>query len=166
MSALQIRPTVNWRDMPDGERRRLIAAMDADGMTADEIASALGLTRNALGGWCFRADVRLSNRVVARKPDHVREVPVTVWEPEWPVVGILELTEHSCRWPVGEPALREFCGCRITRGSYCATHAAIAYEPRRPMAAHTIVEHSRFAPFVSKEEARALAGIRVVEGVE
>lgn len=166
MITLQIKPTTNWRDMSDVERRRLIAAMDADGMTAGEIASALGITRNALGGWCFRADVRLSNRVVALKPDTAREVPATVWEPEWPVVGILELTEHSCRWPVGEPTLRLFCGCRVKRGSYCAEHAEIAYETPRPMATHSVVDTSRFAPFVSKEEARALAGIRVVEGVE
>lgn len=56
---------------------------------------------------------------------------------------ILDLTEFTCRWPVGEPGKDDFfyCGSRTKTGlPYCAFHARIAYQPvqdrnrRRPVA--------------------------------
>jgi len=49
-----------------------------------------------------------------------------------PVVGLLELKEHSCRWPIGEPDQPGFgfCGCRKAEGSpYCEHHSAMAFQP-------------------------------------
>jgi len=49
-----------------------------------------------------------------------------------PVVGLLDLTESSCRWPIGEPDEPGFgfCGCRKAEdGPYCERHAARAYQP-------------------------------------
>jgi len=49
-----------------------------------------------------------------------------------PVVGLLELKEHSCRWPIGEPDQPGFgfCGCRKAEGSpYCEHHSAKAFKP-------------------------------------
>ncbi|MCK0207271.1 GcrA family cell cycle regulator [Starkeya koreensis] len=45
---------------------------------------------------------------------------------------ILDLTEFTCRWPVGEPGKSDFfyCGSRTKTGMpYCAYHARIAYQP-------------------------------------
>lgn len=45
---------------------------------------------------------------------------------------ILDLTEFTCRWPVGEPGKSDFfyCGSRTKTGlPYCAFHARIAYQP-------------------------------------
>jgi len=45
---------------------------------------------------------------------------------------ILDLTEFTCRWPVGEPGKPDFfyCGSRTKTGlPYCAYHARIAYQP-------------------------------------
>ena len=45
---------------------------------------------------------------------------------------ILELTEATCRWPVGDPGAGDFFFCGgNTVGSlpYCAYHARIAYQP-------------------------------------
>lgn len=45
---------------------------------------------------------------------------------------ILDLTEFTCRWPVGEPGKSDFfyCGSRTKTGlPYCAYHARIAYQP-------------------------------------
>jgi GcrA cell cycle regulator len=48
-------------------------------------------------------------------------------------VGIMDLRESMCRWPLGDPASPEFryCGARmqIGLGPYCAYHARIAYQP-------------------------------------
>ena len=47
-------------------------------------------------------------------------------------VTIMELREHMCRWPLGDPGREDFrfCGSRIAPGGpYCGHHAAIAYQP-------------------------------------
>ncbi|MFG1343768.1 GcrA family cell cycle regulator [Xanthobacter autotrophicus DSM 431] len=45
---------------------------------------------------------------------------------------IMNLTESTCRWPIGEPGTESFhfCGGRSNPGMpYCTTHARIAYQP-------------------------------------
>jgi GcrA cell cycle regulator len=58
--------------------------------------------------------------------------------------SILELTEATCRWPIGDPSSTEFffCGGQSMAGlPYCPYHSRIAYQPadrrrdRRPMKA-------------------------------
>jgi GcrA cell cycle regulator len=56
---------------------------------------------------------------------------------------ILELTEQTCRWPIGDPGSSDFffCGGNTVTGlPYCAYHARLAYQPpgdrrrdRRPL---------------------------------
>ena len=46
--------------------------------------------------------------------------------------SVLHLTEHTCKWPVGDTGKTDFhfCGARTKAGSpYCATHAVMAYQP-------------------------------------
>lgn len=51
-------------------------------------------------------------------------------------VSIFELKPHHCRWPLGEEYEKAtlFCGAkrRDKDCSYCAKHAALAFNPRRP----------------------------------
>ena len=45
---------------------------------------------------------------------------------------LLQLTEKTCHWPVGDPANVEFffCGGEAVRGtSYCAFHFRVACQP-------------------------------------
>ncbi len=67
----------------------------------------------------------------ARRPD-LRPVPKPDAEAETgPVVGLLDLAENMCRWPVGHPDQPGFgfCGCKKTGpGPYCERHAALAYQ--------------------------------------
>lgn len=45
---------------------------------------------------------------------------------------LMELNEHTCRWPMGDPGSSDFafCGRESTPGQpYCATHARVAYQP-------------------------------------
>lgn len=47
-------------------------------------------------------------------------------------IGILELTEETCRWPIGDPATEDFkfCGAHpVTGKPYCHDHTRIAYAP-------------------------------------
>jgi|ERR1700728_485616 len=45
---------------------------------------------------------------------------------------ILELTEQTCRWPIGDPGSTEFffCGGNTISGlPYCGYHSRVAYQP-------------------------------------
>ena len=45
---------------------------------------------------------------------------------------LLELTEETCRWPIGDPGQADFffCGGRtVSSLPYCAYHSRVAYQP-------------------------------------
>jgi GcrA cell cycle regulator len=45
---------------------------------------------------------------------------------------LLELTEETCRWPIGDPGQADFFFCggqTITSLPYCAYHSRVAYQP-------------------------------------
>jgi GcrA cell cycle regulator len=45
---------------------------------------------------------------------------------------LLELTEETCRWPIGDPGQADFffCGGHTVSGlPYCAYHSRVAYQP-------------------------------------
>ncbi|HCN31536.1 MAG: GcrA family cell cycle regulator [Candidatus Micropelagos sp.] len=46
--------------------------------------------------------------------------------------SVLNLTEHTCKWPIGDPGNSNFhfCGARSKPGNpYCETHVVQAYQP-------------------------------------
>lgn len=46
--------------------------------------------------------------------------------------NLLELTESTCRWPIGDPGSADFffCGGNTVTGlPYCAYHSRVAYQP-------------------------------------
>ncbi len=47
-------------------------------------------------------------------------------------LNLMELTERTCKWPIGDPATENFwfCGHQAENGKpYCTTHVAIAFQP-------------------------------------
>ena len=47
-------------------------------------------------------------------------------------LSLLELTERTCKWPVGDPATDDlwFCGLPAKPGKpYCEAHVAVAFQP-------------------------------------
>jgi GcrA cell cycle regulator len=45
---------------------------------------------------------------------------------------LLELTEETCRWPIGDPGTADFFFCggqTLTSLPYCAYHSRVAYQP-------------------------------------
>jgi GcrA cell cycle regulator len=45
---------------------------------------------------------------------------------------LLQLTEDTCRWPIGDPGTPEFFFCggqSVTSGPYCSHHSRVAYQP-------------------------------------
>lgn len=47
-------------------------------------------------------------------------------------LDLLELTERTCKWPIGDPATEDFyfCGLGCAPGKpYCESHVAVAFQP-------------------------------------
>jgi GcrA cell cycle regulator len=47
-------------------------------------------------------------------------------------LSLMQLTERTCKWPVGDPATEEFwfCGPPAAAGKpYCEAHVAVAFQP-------------------------------------
>ena len=45
---------------------------------------------------------------------------------------LMELTERTCKWPVGDPATEDFwfCGLPVQAGKpYCEAHVGVAFQP-------------------------------------
>lgn len=58
---------------------------------------------------------------------NVREVEKTARK-----LTLLELTERTCKWPIGDPATENFwfCGLPVQAGKpYCEAHVAVAFQP-------------------------------------
>ena len=57
----------------------------------------------------------------------VREVEKTS-----PRITLMELTERTCKWPIGDPATEHFwfCGLPSQQGKpYCEAHVGVAFQP-------------------------------------
>ena len=47
-------------------------------------------------------------------------------------LSLMQLTERTCKWPIGDPATDDFwfCGLPCVPGKpYCETHVAVAFQP-------------------------------------
>lgn len=47
-------------------------------------------------------------------------------------LSLMELTERTCKWPVGDPATEHFwfCGLPVKQGKpYCEAHVGVAFQP-------------------------------------
>ncbi|KAE9630491.1 GcrA cell cycle regulator [Parasedimentitalea maritima] len=47
-------------------------------------------------------------------------------------LSLMELTERTCKWPVGDPATEDFwfCGLSVQQGKpYCEAHVGVAFQP-------------------------------------
>src|SRR5215813_6060728 len=129
---------MSWTD----ERVELLKKLWADGLSASQIAAELGgVTRNAVIGKVHR--LGLSGR--AKSPSSASPRPRKPRSPHMLRVSrpamrgntalaqrrtLLELTEETCRWPIGDPGAADFffCGGQAqTAGPYCSYHSRVAY---------------------------------------
>jgi GcrA cell cycle regulator len=149
---------MGWTD----ERVELLKKLWADGLSASQIAAELGgITRNAVIGKVHRLGLSGRAKTPAttaprpRKPrtsGHVLRVSRPAirgntalayeyeLEPEPELLEIpveqrrtlLQLSEHTCRWPIGDPGSPEFFFCGGDTANelpYCAYHSRVAYQP-------------------------------------
>ena len=104
-----------------------------EGNSAFIIARRIGKTRNSVIGKLNRLGVKrdnskLVNRITKENQDLVE---VAQDKKEEQKLTTLSLTEKTCRWPVGDPATKNFwfCGKPAQPGKpYCAEHNALAFQ--------------------------------------
>jgi GcrA cell cycle regulator len=140
----------SWTD----ERTEALRALNADGLSAWEIAKELGgITRNAVIGKLHRLGIVKTKVVVSAPPPPPKSrlrpkpnfatipnllpaEPAPRWEPredETPDFGNIplgDLKSSQCHWPRGEGSIEDpfrFCGRESLAGfSYCAGHARLS----------------------------------------
>lgn len=69
--------------------------------------------------------------VPAQMPEGARDILPETGE----TATVLTLTEHTCKWPIGDPGMPDFyfCGRRADAAApYCVDHARLAYQPMQP----------------------------------
>lgn len=127
------------------------------GLTTNEIAKNLGVSKNSIVGKVHRLNLTARPSPIKKKEENV-VAPEVALEPakteniaSKPAVtatinaenirknsistnaSCLKLTEldnHSCRWPIGDPKDDNFCFCgkKVKSGqTYCEEHSALAY---------------------------------------
>ncbi len=68
-----------------------------------------------------------ANEISPEALANVREV-----EKKAKKISLMELTERTCKWPIGDPATDEFwfCGLAVQPGKpYCEAHVSVAFQP-------------------------------------
>ena len=58
--------------------------------------------------------------------------PEAIEAPEPLKLDLIQLSEQTCKWPIGDPAEEDFhfCGHKVKEASpYCAYHSQLAYQP-------------------------------------
>jgi GcrA cell cycle regulator len=149
---------MGWTD----ERVELLKKLWADGLSASQIAAELGgITRNAVIGKVHRLGLsgrakspsssaprprkaRSSGHMLRVQRPQMRGNTALAYdyqeEPEPELIEIpieqrktlLQLTEKTCHWPVGDPGSTEFffCGGESAEDKpYCTFHSRVAFQP-------------------------------------
>ena len=135
------------------ERENKLRELWKKGHTASQIASIIGgTTRNAVIGKAHRLNLqaRAHSKKVKSKDKLENNTPVVKeeklsrkarfrsllldknFEPENPKT-LEELTDETCRWPIGHPPEKEFhfCGRKpLEKFPYCKLHVLYAFQPK------------------------------------
>ena len=144
-----------WTD----EQVEIASTMWRNSHTAAEIGSIIGKTRRAVIGKMYRLKVKHGSAVNSSEDDEddghssrdgtssdesqnpeetgadaaAAETKNGVEAIEDKRTVLMELTERSCRWPVGDPSTPNFWFCgkpTVQTGKpYCEEHSALAYHP-------------------------------------
>jgi GcrA cell cycle regulator len=68
-----------------------------------------------------------ANEISPETLANVREIEKTAKR-----IGLMDLTERTCKWPIGDPATEDFwfCGLAVQPGKpYCEAHVGVAFQP-------------------------------------
>ena len=126
-----------------------------EGLTTNEIAKRLNVSKNSIVGKVHRLNLKARPSPIKKKEEIIEEKQQSVDEAPKPAsktikkisispvristektpkkdscLKLTELDSHTCRWPIGDPRDDNFCFCGKTVRSgqtYCEEHSAVAY---------------------------------------
>lgn len=118
------------------EMKATVIRMAAAKATGQEIANAIGRSRNSVMGFCFRSKIRLLNR--GRFVKKHTEPPKSFKEQigaRWPVIQkplgerlMQDKDLLGCRWLAGEPRELNWCNGTVHKhSSWCVEHYRRVY---------------------------------------
>jgi GcrA cell cycle regulator len=108
------------------------------------------VSRNSVIGVAHRAGIkkivsaerkpRIEGPAKPRKPRLIYSTPYVPYAPKMvcaeiePIgIGLMALTDATCKWPLLEVAEQSFCGLQTVEGKpYCPGHCARAFMPAKP----------------------------------
>lgn len=138
-----------------------LKSMWKQGLTTNEIAKNLGVSKNSIVGKVHRLNLTARPSPIKKKDETAevskataapapaapaakptKKITINPVEIKTPIaagetkntqegcISLMELSNHTCRWPLGDPREDTFCFCgkKVRTGqTYCEEHAAIAY---------------------------------------
>ena len=156
------------------ERESKLKALWKKGHTASQIASLIGgTTRNAVIGKANRLnlearavskkhsttpkaklgnDVEIKQEKLGRKARFKSLLLDKNFEPENPI-KLTELTDDTCRWPIGHPYEKDFyfCGRKpLEKFPYCNLHVLYAFQPKNAKEEDIVTEED-IPQFIEKK---------------
>jgi len=156
------------------ERKNKLKALWKKGHTASQIASLIGgTTRNAIIGKANRLnlearsvskknsttpkaklenDVEIKQEKLSRKARFKSLLLDKNFEPENPI-KLTELTDDTCRWPIGHPYEKDFyfCGRKpLEKFPYCNLHVLYAFQPKNAKEEDIVTEED-IPQFIEKK---------------
>ena len=160
----------------DENKVKLLKECWQKGLTASQIATKIGegITRNAVIGKAHRlkleartvskrsstttSDVKLENNVEIKQEKLSRKARFKSllldknFEPENPI-KLTELTDDTCRWPIGHPYEKDFyfCGRKpLEKFPYCNLHVLYAFQPKNAKEEDIVTEED-IPQFIEKK---------------
>ena len=156
------------------ERENKLKALWKEGHTASKIAELIGgTTRNAVIGKANRLnleartiskknsttpkvklenDVKIKQEKLSRKARFKSLLLDKNFEPENPK-KLTELTDDTCRWPIGHPYEKNFyfCGRKpLEKFPYCNLHVLYAFQPKNAKEEDVVTEED-IPQFIEKK---------------
>ena len=156
------------------ERENRLKALWKEGHTASKIAELIGgTTRNAVIGKANRLnleartiskknsttpkvklenDVKIKQEKLSRKARFKSLLLDKNFEPENPK-KLTELTDDTCRWPIGHPYEKDFyfCGRKpLEKFPYCNLHVLYAFQPKNAKEEDIVTEED-IPQFIEKK---------------
>ena len=152
---------MSWNE----EKTEKLKKLWAEGHTASQIARMLGdsISRNAVIGKApkinnsqYQKKANLQRRI--RRPRGLRAIVIEKnFEPENPTT-LENLTDKTCRWPIGHPDEKDFYFCGRTPMDdriYCKLHVLHAYQPRGQKGDEPQINNNKIQNLITKKVKRA-----------
>lgn len=120
----------DWKEMSLDQRIHLIKAVYRDGMSAREIAAAIGASKGSIIGIYSRHKEALADApigvhkktTIKSKKANIKAANSNAKRKNPPMLRVTMFENTGCMWPANSGGPYLFCGHAKFKGSYCERH--------------------------------------------